>query len=123
MSTHPINSAIRFLLELTALFTFGYWGYHLSDSWTKVLLAVVLPLLFATLWGVFAVSNDPSRSGKTVVPTPGIIRLIIELGLFGAATWMLFDLNLIRSALILGGTAFLHYIFSYDRVLWLLIRK
>ena len=83
MSTHPLNSAIRFVLELAAIVTFGFWGYHQSDSWTSILLAIGLSALFAILWGVFAVRDDPSRSGKTVVRTPGLIRLILELALFG----------------------------------------
>ncbi|MCK4751278.1 MAG: YrdB family protein [Bacteroidales bacterium] len=122
MSRHPLNLFVRLLLEFASIFTFGYWGYNQADSWIRLLLAIGLPLLFATLWGVFAVRNDPSRSGKTVVATPGIIRLILELGLFGVATWMLFDLDLVKLGWLLGGITLLHYIISYDRILWLLKR-
>lgn len=80
---------MRFLLELGAISTYGVWGYNLSDSGLRILPTILLPLGFALLWGVFAVRDDPSRSGKTVIPTHGIIRLILELSLFGGATWML----------------------------------
>ncbi len=73
-SNHPINLALRFLLELAAIFVFGYWGYSLGVDGTRIILAILFPLLFATLWGVFAVTGDPSRSGKTVVQTPGIVK-------------------------------------------------
>ena len=63
-SKHPINLALRFLLELAAIFTFGFWGHSQAGGGTGVLLAVLLPLLFAVLWGVFAVRGDPSRSGE-----------------------------------------------------------
>jgi hypothetical protein len=123
MSRHPLNSAVRFLLEITAIVTFGIWGYHQSDTGLKFLYAILLPLGFALLWGVFAVKGDPSRSGKTVVQTPGIIRLLLELGLFGAAAWMLLDLNHSLVALIFGLIAVIHYFISFDRIAWLLKQK
>ena len=122
-SKHPINLAFRFLLELTAIFVFGFWGHSQAGGGTGILLAVLLPLLFAVLWGVFAVREDPSRSGKTVVQTPGILRLLLELGLFGLAAWMLLDLDYSLLALILGLAVIIHYIFSFDRITWLLKQK
>lgn len=123
MSTHPINSAVRLLLELAAILSFGIWGYHQSDSVIRILLAFLLPLGFAVLWGVFAVRDDPSRSGKTVIQTPGIIRLLLELGLFGLAAWMLLDLEHTRMAFIFTAIVAIHYILSYDRIAWLLKQK
>lgn len=113
------NGALRFLLELGAITTFGIWGFNQSDSWQKILLAILLPVGFAILWGVFAVRNDPSRSGKTVVQTPGWIRLLLELGLFATATWMLLDLEHLLLAWILGGVVLVHYLISDKRIMWL----
>ncbi len=123
MSTHPLNLFVRLLLEVAALITFGYWGYTQVDSWMGILLAILLPGLFATLWGVFAVRDDPSRSGKTVVPTPGLLRLILEMGLFGIAAWMLLDLQYLSLGCLFAGIVLLHYIISYDRILWLMKQK
>lgn len=121
MSKNPVNLAIRFLLELTAILIFGKWGYSLPGSkGVSILSAIGMVVLFALLWGIFAVRNDPSRSGKTVVQTPGLIRLILELTLFGAAAWMLYDLTFTRMALIFCTVVILHYIFSYDRIRWLI---
>ena len=118
MSKNPVNLAVRFLLELTAILIFGKWGYSLPGSkGVSILTAIGMAVLFALLWGVFAVRNDPSRSGKTVVQTPGLIRLILELTLFGAAAY---DLTFTRMAMIFGAVVILHYIFSYDRIRWLL---
>jgi hypothetical protein len=108
------------MLEIAALVIFGFWGYHLSDSWTGILWAILLPMLFAAVWGVFAVPDDPSRSGKTVVPTPGVIRLVLELILFAAATCMLIGLGKPLPGWIFGGMLLLHYLLSYDRIAWLL---
>lgn len=123
MSKHPLNLAIRFLLEVMGIITFGAWGYHQSETGLGILLAVLLSLGFAMLWGMFAVRDDPSRSGKTVVQTPGIIRLLLELGLFGVAAWMMLDLDYARIALIFGLTVTIHYIISYDRITWLLKQR
>jgi len=122
-SKHPINLAFHFLLELAAIFTFGFWGHSRAGGGTGILLAILLPLLFAVLWGVFAVKGDPSRSGKTVVQTPGILRLLLELGLFGLAAWMLLDLDYSTIALIFGSAVVIHYFISFDRVAWLLKQK
>jgi hypothetical protein len=122
-SKHPINLALRFLLELVAIFAFGFWGNSLAGDGTRILLAIFFPMLFAVLWGVFAVKGDPSRSGKTVVHTPGIIRLVLELGLFGAAAWMMLDLDYSLIALIFGSAVVIHYFSSFDRIAWLLKQK
>ena len=123
MSKHPVNLAIRFALEVVAIITFAIWGLKLLDSWVSIILAILLPLIFALLWGVFAVPNDPSRSGKTVVVTPGLIRLLLELVLFGAAAWMLFDLEFLKLGWIFSTVVIIHYASSYDRIAWLLKQK
>lgn len=123
MTKKPLNLALRFLLEVAAIVIMGLWGYHISGNVPGILFAILLPLGFALLWGIFAVPNDPSRSGKTVVPTPGIIRLILELFLFAAAAWMIRDLGYRPAWWIFGGITLIHYIISYDRVLWLLKQK
>ena len=123
MSNNRVNLFVRFLLEVFAIVTFGIWGHSLSDQWTRFLLAGFFPLLFAGIWGVFAVPNDPSRSGKTVIPTPGPIRLALELILFAAATWMLIGLGKLFLGWIFSGVVLLHYVISYDRIAWLLRQR
>lgn len=123
MSKHPLNLAIRFLLEVIGIITFTVWGYHQSEGGLRILLAVLFPLSFLALWGVFAVRNDPSRSGKTVVPTPGWIRLILELALFATTAWMQINLGYSQIGWIFGGVVLVHYIVSWDRIAWLLKQK
>jgi len=119
VSKNPINGAVRFLLELGAITTYAIWGYNRTESSLRILLAVGLPLLFAALWGIFAVKDDPSRSGKTVVQTPGAIRLLLELGLFTIAVLMLLDLGYSMLGWIFGGVVLVHYLVSYNRIAWL----
>jgi len=117
---NPFNSALRLVIEVAAVLTFGIWGYHLSDTWIRFIWAILLPLGFALLWGVFAVRDDPSRSGKTVVQTPGWIRLILEVALFIAAAWMLYDLGYTILLWIFAVAVFIHHLISYNRINWLI---
>jgi hypothetical protein len=52
---------------------------------------------------------------------PGIVRLFLEFALFGSATWALFSLNP-SYGWIFGGVTLVHYLLSYDRIIWLLKR-
>jgi hypothetical protein len=121
MSSHPINLAIRFILELLALTIMGIWGWRKGgEEWWRFLLVIGIPLAMATIWGVFAVPDDPSRSGNAPVVTPGLVRVIIEFIFFGIAIWALFNLGNVKMSLIFGVVVLLHYALSYDRILWLL---
>jgi hypothetical protein len=122
MSQNPLNLALRFLLELTALVAIGYWGWTQFDGILRYLLAICLPLLAAFVWGTFRVPADASANGKAPVRVPGIVRLSIEIVFFGFATWALFNAGTKTSAVILGGVTLFHYIISYDRIVWLLKR-
>lgn len=120
MGSHPVNLALRFILEMAALISVGVWGWKQSDSWLKFVLAFGVPILLAAIWGIFAVPDDPSRSGNATVITPGIVRLIIELGFFGIAAWAQYNAGYEKVAIGFAMVVILHYVVSYDRILWLL---
>ena len=120
MGTHPINLAFRFLLELAALTAVGMWGWRHGEGWVRLALAIGLPLILAVAWGTFAVPDDPSRSGSAPVITPGIIRLVIELAVFALASWALYDMGYSRAGMAFSILVILHYIISYDRLIWLI---
>jgi hypothetical protein len=120
MGSHPINLALRFLLEMVALLSVGMWGWKQSDGWLRFVLMIGIPVVLAAIWGTFAVPDDPSRSGHAPVVTPGAVRLVIELGIFAFATWSLYDIGLLKWSMALGIVVVLHYAASYDRIIWLL---
>ena len=122
MGSHPVNLAVRFLLELGALIACGMWGWRMSDGWFRYVLAVAIPVILAIIWGMFAVPNDPSRSGAAPVPTPGIIRLLLELAFFGFATWCMREMGYMKAATIYGVIVIIHYALSYDKISWLLTK-
>lgn len=117
MSSHPINLGLRFILEMAALISLGIWGWQKGEGWVRFVLAFGIPVVAAVLWATFRVPNDP---GNAPVPVPGIIRLLFELGIFAFAAWALFDAGFITPAWILGIVAILHYISSYNRILWMI---
>ncbi|WP_222845854.1 YrdB family protein [Flavilitoribacter nigricans] len=113
---------LRFLLEITALVGVGMWGWRQADDWLRFVFAFGLPLLLTAIWGIFAVPDDPSRSGAAPVVTPGPVRLLLELGIFALAVWCLYDIGWIKFSLSLGIVVALHYGVSYDRIRWLFTR-
>lgn len=122
MGSHPINLAIRFLLEVSALFSLGLWGWRSGNGWRRFALASLVPIIAAVLWGTFAVPGDPSRSGIAPVAVPGVLRLVLELGIFACAAWALHHAGFTRASWMLSIIVALHYLISYDRILWLVNR-
>lgn len=119
MGSHPANLGWRFLLELLALGSMGCWGWTQHDGVVRWLWTIGLPVVTAVLWATFAVPNDPSRSGQAPIPTPGMIRLLLELLIFTAAVILLrvSQQNFLSSALAI--MVIVHYALSYDRIIWL----
>ncbi|NQV40953.1 MAG: YrdB family protein [Candidatus Marinimicrobia bacterium] len=120
MGSHPGNLAFRFLLELMALISFGFWGWKLSDSGWRYVFVLLVPLIFAAIWGVFNVPDDPSRSGNAPIIVSGVIRLLLELVFFALASLALYHLGYQNLWWILAASVILHYLVSYDRIIWLI---
>jgi hypothetical protein len=119
MNVHPINLAVRFLLEIAMLITLGCWGWHLNGTW-RYLGVTAFPIIAAVLWGVFRIPDDPKPAPVAI---PGILRLLLELGLFGFASWALNNLGYPILSLIMAAVVALHYIVSYDRTWVMLTNK
>jgi hypothetical protein len=119
MGAHPANLVLRFLLELSAYFILGLWGWHRREDGFRILIAVAIPLVAAAIWGTFAVPNDPSRGAWAPVPIAGLLRLALELGFFGLAAVALYDLGFHNLTALFATVVAIHYLISYDRVRWL----
>jgi hypothetical protein len=113
MGQNPINLALRFFLELAALYCMGYWGWNQHDGFLRYILAFGLPLFAAVIWGTFRVPGD---GGAPRVRVPGVVRLLLEIVFFGFATWGLFDAGARTSGWVFGGLCLFHYLISYDRI-------
>ena len=120
MKLQAANLALRFILELCAVLALAYWGWTRSEGLLRFILAFGLPLVVATIWGIFNVPGDPSRSGNAPVPVPGLVRLILEFVIFGVGVLALYGAGLSWAGLIFGIVVVIHYALSYKRVAWLL---
>lgn len=119
MSQNPVNLGVRFLLELAALAALAYWGWTQHTGIPRYLLSIGLPFLAATLWGTFRAPEDSSANGKAPVPVAGWLRLLLEVLFFTSAAWCLFDAGAALAGYVFSGVALIHYLVSYERVLWL----
>jgi len=117
MSNHPISLLIRFLMEIAALMVITIWGWHFGAGWIRYLWAIVLPVVAATIWGVFRIPNDPKPAP---VEVPGPVRLAYELLYFGFATWTLYDMGYTTLSYSMGIITILSYGAGYDRTMKML---
>jgi hypothetical protein len=117
MANHPLNLTLRFILELFAIFAYGYWGWTEHVSPIRFLWSFGSIILVAVVWRTFRVPGDP---GNAPVAVPGIFRLLLECLIFGGAVWALYHTNLQEVGIVFGAIVFLHYLISYDRIDWLL---
>lgn len=118
MASNPINLALRFVLELIACWALGYWGWTQHTGVLRIVLAFGLPLLAMAVWGTFRAAGDPHENPPVAVP--GAVRLVIELAEFGLAVGLLAAAGRAQWALVFGVVVLLHYVVSYDRIVWLL---
>lgn len=78
------NLGLRFLLELCALAALAYWGFTLDKGLLlKIVAGIGAPLFAAIVWGTFVAPKAPY-----LVDEP--LRILVELAVFGSATWALF---------------------------------
>ncbi len=117
----PANLLFRWFIEVATLLALGIWAWVAAGGWARPLAAAAVPLGVMALWGLFAVPGDPSR-GNAPVPVPGLIRLALELAVFGAAVAALIAVGEERAAGLYAGAVTLHHVIGWRRVRWLLGR-
>ncbi len=109
-----VELVYRFALELALLASLGYWGWHLGGSGPlRIFLALLLPAAGAMLWGLFV-------SPRARVAAPGLLRLTVEVTLFGLAAYGVWTSGSRAAAETLLTAVGLHYALGWDRIAWLL---
>lgn len=119
-SLHPINLALRFGLEIVALYAMSsrvYAMYSSPENWFYAILSAVLA---GAIWTIFKVPGDKSSNGKAIVPINGVLRFLIEFSFFFVAVFLLIVDESYSFAGIFGFFIFMHYLTSLDRFVWLL---
>jgi hypothetical protein len=114
------NLALRFGLELAALAGLAVGAWTLTSGAMRWIAAIVVPVIAATVWGVFNVLDDPSRSGEAPVEVSGWARLAIELLVLGGGVvgFLIADQSII--AVVLATLIVVQYATSWSRIEWLL---
>lgn len=119
-----LQSLIRFALELSMLVCLGYFGYNLSETTlVRLPLAILLPVAAMALWVIFRTPGDESAGKEGMVPTPGWLRLLLEIALFLVAAAGAWWAGSRIAAETLLTFAALHYLVTWKRVKWLLTGK
>lgn len=115
----PWNLALRFVLEIACVAGIGAG----VGSSTSTILGIVAAVVAIVAWGTFATPDDPSRSGRAPVPTPGIARLALELAIFGGgvAGWFAAGQPLVGSAIVVLLVA--HHLDARSRLAWLVAQR
>lgn len=112
------NLVLRFVLEAACLLGIAVAGWGVAPA-----VGLAGAVVVAAVWGVFAVPNDPSRSGNAPVRVHGWVRLLIELAVLlgGAAAWLVAG----RPVVAVTTTALLvlHHVVSLPRLRWLLRQR
>lgn len=79
-----LNLGLRFILEICALASLGYWGFKTGQGiFLKVIVGIGTPLVVAVIWGMF---GSPAAPFKVSVP----VELLLEIVIYGAATLALY---------------------------------
>ena len=113
------NLALRFGLELGALVGLGLAAWTLTSGSLRWFTATLVPIAATTIWVVFNVFDDPSRSGAAPVEVSGWTRLAIELAILAAGAAGITiavhrNIGFVFAALIV-----FHYAASRSRLEWL----
>jgi hypothetical protein len=113
------NLALRFCLELAAFTGLAMAAWELNSGNLRWVAAIVVPVIAATIWGVFNVLNDPSRSGAAPVEVNGWTRLAIELAILGGGAVAFAVAQRPTIALIVALLILTQYATSSSRIEWL----
>lgn len=117
MHQHPLNLALRFLLELAGLAAIGVSIYRLAPNPYRWFLAVLIFIMVAAAWGIFRVEGDP---GKAPIAISGKWRLFLEFCVFGLAIALLYKAQYRWQCYVFAGLCCVHYVISWQRVWWLI---
>jgi Protein of unknown function (DUF2568) len=100
------NDAFRFLLELAALASLGYWGWQATSNPVRWVLILALPFAAALVWGAFV-------APKARVPVGDPWRLMLELVVFGSGIAALAGANQTTLAVAFGVAVLIHLTLTF----------
>lgn len=97
-----LNYVVAFVVEVTTLVVYWYFGYQLGERpWQKILLAVAFVGIMALVWGNYLA---PRADDRLVMP----MLLLAKLAIMGIAVAMVLYLGRTGQAAIFGAVLVVH---------------
>jgi hypothetical protein len=93
-----LNDVVRFLLEIFAFFTFGFWGFVAWPFPLNIVLGIATPLFAIVVWALFL-------SPRAVFGIDAFGRALVEIAVMGAAAFAWLMLGQPIVALVFGVVA------------------
>jgi Protein of unknown function (DUF2568) len=81
-----VNDVVRFLLELFAIFTLGYWGFASWPLPWNIVAGILAPAIAIVLWALF-------RSPKAMIRIDPFGRALVEIVVMAAAAFAWWSLG------------------------------
>lgn len=111
MRQRSFNLALGYFLEIVALIAIGYWGWAQHEGVLRYALAISLPVIVAVMWATFREAGETERR-PPLIAVSSMVRLLLEVAMFGFAVWGLFNSGLTGGGWLLGGTFLLYRLIS-----------
>jgi hypothetical protein len=80
------NDVLRFVLELFAIFSLGFWGFVAWPLPWNIVIGIGAPLIAIVLWALF-------RSPKAVLHVDPFVKALVEIVVMLAASFAWWDLG------------------------------
>ena len=80
------NDVLRFLLELFAVFSLGFWGFVAWPLPWNIVVGIGAPAIAIVLWALF-------RSPKAVLQVDPFVKALVEIVVMAAAAFAWWDLG------------------------------
>lgn len=72
------NDVLRFVLELFAVFSLGFWGFVAWPLPWNIVVGILAPAIAIVLWALF-------RSPKAVLHVDAFVKALVEIVVFASA--------------------------------------
>jgi hypothetical protein len=91
---------------------FGYWGFKTTSTgtFTRILLGIGSPILFAVVWGTFLAPKSPLRLDEPWL-------FLLELALFSLTCWAMYSTGKVNLTAIFG------FVYIINKILMLIWRQ
>ncbi len=119
----PVQSGLRFLIEVAALVSWGIVGWHLAGAPLGWLCSIALPVAGAAMWATLRVPGDASADGGAPIAVPGPVRLLLEVGLLLGAAIAVGAVGQPSAGIALATAFAVHSAATTSRIRWLIARR